>query len=432
MVMENENKPVRVLYSFPHKLGAERVCYTGWQQVRGLSEAGAEVLVFPGVLSKPLPSNVRVRQTLAIGKARISYNLVGHLRAAILHDYIVSKRIRALAKDIDIIHVWPTAALKTLRTAQELGIPTVLERPNAHTRVAYELVQAECDRLGVRLPSTQEHAFNKEILQREEEEYQLAYRLLCPSDFVAGTFLSQGFTSSKLLRHMYGFDEKVYFPSDRGPEEINGLTVLFAGVCAVRKGLHFALQAWLRSSAHKNGTFLIAGNFVSDYREKLSGLLSHPSIRVLGLRNDIPELMRRCNCLVLPSIEEGSPLVVAEAIGSGCVPLVSDVCTGMCRHMKNGLVHSVGDVERLADHFTMLDNNHEILAELRSGCLRTAPDFTWTAAGRRLLEVYREAIAAFAHNRQTQASTPLLKNATDSQPAPECTSALLPTCTTDT
>jgi len=24
---------IRVLYSFPHKLGAERICYTAWQQV---------------------------------------------------------------------------------------------------------------------------------------------------------------------------------------------------------------------------------------------------------------------------------------------------------------------------------------------------------------------------------------------------------------
>ncbi len=26
--MNSRNKPIRVLYSFPHKLGAERTCYT--------------------------------------------------------------------------------------------------------------------------------------------------------------------------------------------------------------------------------------------------------------------------------------------------------------------------------------------------------------------------------------------------------------------
>ena len=38
---------VRVLYSFPQKIGAGRVCYTAWEQVRGLHAAGATVTAFP-------------------------------------------------------------------------------------------------------------------------------------------------------------------------------------------------------------------------------------------------------------------------------------------------------------------------------------------------------------------------------------------------
>src|SRR5262249_26481666 len=45
---------VRVLYSFPHKLGAGRICYTAWQQVNGLAAVGADVTVFPGVLHRPV------------------------------------------------------------------------------------------------------------------------------------------------------------------------------------------------------------------------------------------------------------------------------------------------------------------------------------------------------------------------------------------
>ena len=75
-------------------------------------------------------------------------------------------------------------ARETLQTARRLGIPTVLERPNAHTRFAYEAVRDECERLGVALPADHEHAYNADILRLEEEEYALADRLLCPSDFV--------------------------------------------------------------------------------------------------------------------------------------------------------------------------------------------------------------------------------------------------------
>ena len=48
--MTPDPKPIRVLYSFPHKLGADRICYTAWQQVNGLAAAGADVLVFPSIL----------------------------------------------------------------------------------------------------------------------------------------------------------------------------------------------------------------------------------------------------------------------------------------------------------------------------------------------------------------------------------------------
>src|SRR5271166_2577653 len=136
--MSAADKPVRVLYSFPHKLGADRICYTAWQQVNGLAAAGADVLVFPGVLHKPLPANVKVRPTLSRGKLRISYKLVGSIRACALHDRIVAHRIEKLAGQIDIIHTWPLGALQTLKTAARLGIPTVLERPNANTRFAME------------------------------------------------------------------------------------------------------------------------------------------------------------------------------------------------------------------------------------------------------------------------------------------------------
>jgi glycosyltransferase involved in cell wall biosynthesis len=394
--------PIRVLYSFPHKLGAERICYTAWQQVKGLAAAGADVLACPGVLHRPVHESVRVWPTLAKGRLRISYKLVGTMRALALHDYIVSRRLEKLAGKIDIVHTWPDGALRTLKVAARLGIPTVLERPNAHTRYAYEAVNAEFKRLGVAVPPDNEYAFKTDVLQREEEEYRLADFLLCPSDFVVRTFMDQGFARGKLLRHQYGFDEKSCYPEANHEQASHPFTMLFVGDAAVRKGVHFALEAWLRSPAHNTGKFLIAGPFLPAYRARLEPMLSHPSVEVLGYRRDVPDLMRRSDIFVFPSIEEGFPLVCAEAIGSGCVPVVSEVGAGVCRHMENALVHRIGDVDALAEHITLLYENHEILNKLREGCRASAPSLTWTAAGERLLEAYREAIRAKAAAHEVQ------------------------------
>jgi len=390
----NPNKPIRVLYSFPHKLGAQRICHTAWQQVTGLAAAGAELQVFPGVLYRPIPSTAHVHPTLARGKLRIPYKLLGRMGACALHDFIVAHRIEKLAGEIDIIHTWPLGALRTLQTAAKLGICTVLERPNTHTRFGYRVVNEECDRIGVPLPSGDEHAYNSAILTKEEEEYRLADNILCPSDFVMKTFLDQGVPREKLVRHSYGFDNQIFYADQMPSDPRHPRTVLFVGACTVVKGLHFALEAWCRSSAIQTGEFLIAGKFLPAYEIKLRPFLSHPSVKLLGQRNDIPDLMRKSDVLVLPSLTEGFPLVMAEAIGSGCVPLVSDACPDICKHMENCLMHRVGDVETLTRHLSMICENHELRAKLREGCLRTAPGITWTAAGEKLLQVYRDILSS--------------------------------------
>lgn len=392
--MDKQDKTIRVLYSFPHKLGADRICYTAWEQVNGLAAAGADVLACPGVLHKPVHPNVHVRPTLAWGPLRLPYKAFGTVRTCALHDHLVARRVEKLSNAIDIIHTWPLGALETLKVAQRLGIPTVLERPNAHTRFAYEVVQRECERLEVVLPQDHEHAYKPDVLLKEEEEYRRAFRLLCPSEFTVKTFVDEGVPRERLARHTYGFDEKRYFPTTR--DRSRKFTMLFVGVCAVRKGVHFALEAWLRSPAHRTGTFLIAGEFLPQYAQKLAGMLSHPSVRVLGHRNDVPELMRNSDVLILPSIEEGFGLVCTEAMGSGCVPVVSDACTDVCRHMENALVHRVGDVDTLAEQISMLYQKPALLEKLREACLTTAPEVTWTAAGEKLLKVYRDIVSARA------------------------------------
>jgi glycosyltransferase involved in cell wall biosynthesis len=385
------NGRVRVLYSFPHKIGAARICNTAWQQVNGLVVAGAIVLACPGAVARALPEDVEIRPTLARGKVRIPYRVLGHRRALAVHDRIVAQRLPKLAERIDIVHTWPSGALNTLRAAKALGIPTVLERPNAHTRFAYDIVRQEEERLGVSLPKRNEHSYEQAALEYEEQEYQLADRLLCPSDFVVQTFREEGFSAEKLVRHAYGFDERVFHPGNRlrdGPP----YTVLFVGDNGLRKGLHYALEAWRGSPLSREGRFLVAGELPLDYVRRIEPLLDHPRVELLGHRNDVPELCRSSDIFILPTVEEGSPLACLEALGSGCVPLVSEVCAGVCIHMTNSLVHPVGDVDALTGHLTMLHEDDRLLERLRAGALQSSREYTWSAAGERLLDVYRGVI----------------------------------------
>ncbi len=387
-----KDRPVRVLYSFPQKIGASGVCHAAWQHVKGLRDAGAEVTVFPGVVHKPLPDGVGARPTLSRGKLRLPYTVFGNTGSYKLHDWIVARRLRRMAGRFDIIHGFALGSLRTLRMARELGIPSVLERSNAHTRFAYEVVEKECEKLGIAMPDHHPHAFNAEVLRREELEYDAADYLFCPSGFVARTFEERGFDPERLAGFQYGFDEKTCYPAADFDVESPGLTVLFAAGCAPRKGLHYALDAWLKSSACHAGRFLVVGDFIPGYAEKLSSQLAHPSVRLLGYRTDLADIMRESHVMVLPSIEEGSALVTYDARGSGCVLLVSDSTGAVCEHGKNALVHQAGDVDTLANHFTRVHENRALLARLRAASLETADELTWRAAGCNMLDAYRAII----------------------------------------
>ena len=166
--------------------------------------------------------------------------------------------------------------------------------------------------------------------------------------------------------------------------------MIYAGVVEPRKGLHHALKAWLASGAQEKGTFMVCGEFIPGYAELLQPMLSHPSVKVMGHRTDLPDLMRQSDLFVLSSVEEGSALVTYEARGSGCVLLVSDASGAVCEHMRNGLIHESRDVDSLTEHIRLLDADRQLLGKLRAASLGDLDKLTWDEAGRKLAEVYRE------------------------------------------
>ena len=383
------SNPVRVLYSFPHKLGAGRICSTAWHQVQGASQAGVELTVFTGSQARPLRSGIKVKTTLALGKLRVPYRLIGRDLACSWHDLATSRWLDAHHREVDVVHGWPLGSLRTIRIARKHGIPVVLERPNAHTAFAYEEVAKENREVGIELPGDHDHQFDSKRLELEEAEYAEADYLLCPSAFVARTFSDRGFPVSKLVRHQYGFDLSRFVNSAAEPAEHDGLVMIYAGVVEPRKGLHHALKAWFASGAQEKGTFMVCGEFVPGYRDRLEPMISHPSVKVMGHRTDLPDLMRQSDLFVLSSVEEGSALVTYEARGSGCVLLVSDASGAVCEHMKNGLIHPSRDVEALTAHIRQMNQDRSLLARLRTASGADLDKLTWDEAGRRLAEVYR-------------------------------------------
>jgi len=382
---------IRVLYSFPHKIGATGICYAAWEHVEAIRAAGADVTVFTGVLHKQFSKGIHVHTTLSRGKIRVPYRIFGRLGSCRIHDWVTSRWLHKNPNRYDIVHGFALGSLETIRAAVKLGIPTVLERCNAHTRYAYEVVQAECTRLEIKIPHGSSHEFNAAQLTREELEYDAADYLFCPSEFVAQTFVNYGINPSKIERFQYGFKSSRSTSSEECKES-GGLTALFAAACTPRKGLHYALDAWLSSSACEWGRLLIAGEFIPGYAERLSDKLSHPSITLIGYRSDLSEVMRNCDVLILPSIEEGSALVTYDARAAGCLLLVSDASGAVCEHEENALVHPAGDAAVLAEHISRVDGDRTLLNRLTSRSIQSIDEISWEVAGISMVKAYERMV----------------------------------------
>ena len=386
---------INLLYSVPFRIGdcGSSNPMTAWHQVRGVVNEGVQVTLYAGGCKQEIQGLKCLKETFGVGGIKVPIRFLGPDRAAGLHDRIVAVALDKLKGSINIIHCWPSGSLETLKTAKKLGIKTFLERPNAHTRFVYDATARECDKLGIKLPRSHFTAFNERRLAREEAEFALVDRLLCPSEWVVKTFLGQGTSMKRIARHQYGFDrDKFSLPliDNRHNDEI--FRMIFIGSGEPRKGLHYALDAWLASEASKEGIFYICGDWIPAYRKVLASKLNHPSIRELGFQNDVNGLLQKCHALILPSISEGCGLVTYEARACGCALLVSEGACSGCEHMKNGLIHKPGDVDTLRNHIDLLASDRKMLSRLRDNSFTGISDLTWEKASKSLIAAYQEFI----------------------------------------
>jgi glycosyltransferase involved in cell wall biosynthesis len=381
---------LHVLYSFPDGIGKPGIGTTALNQVREVAAHVERVTLYCTSLHGELPANVRVVQTLSVFGRRVPHRALGVGRSYRYHDARVASALRRLA-DVDVVHCWPRATLRTCAAARRRRIPCLREVPNTHTAHAYAVVARERASLGLAPIADHSHTFDAAALRREEREYAAADALLVPSEYALRTFVERGVPRPKLVLHRYGYDERRFSVNGERATSPRPFTAIFVGRCEPRKGLHHALRAWQSSGASEGGRFIVCGAMEPDYGRVLAPLLAHPSIELHGFVADPAALMRESDVLVFPSLEEGSALVTYEAQACGCVLLVSEATGARCRDAVDGLVHRPGDVDALTEHLRVLSRDPATLRRLRDESIRASRGLSWRDAGRELAEIYARA-----------------------------------------
>ncbi len=134
----------------------------------------------------------------------------------------------------------------------------------------------------------------------------------------------------------------------------DGPVLLMAGRFAAQKDHALMLAAMPAIlAAQPRATLLVAGTgpLLWDIAGRVarSGLAG--SVRLMGQRSDLPDLMAAADLLVLPSRFEGLPLVALEAMAAGLPIVASDAPgnAGMVEHGVSGWLAPAGDAAALAE-----------------------------------------------------------------------------------
>jgi glycosyltransferase involved in cell wall biosynthesis len=124
-------------------------------------------------------------------------------------------------------------------------------------------------------------------------------------------------------------------------------------------------------------------------------------IRWLGwqAKDALPNLYREADALVNPSLYEGMPNVVLEAMASGLPVIASDVPgnRAVVFPEETGLLFPLDDETALGASVTRLIGDPSLAGTLgQGGRSRAERDFSWLAAARSYLELLPSAPAKFS------------------------------------
>ena len=241
------------------------------------------------------------------------------------------------------------SGLHTARRAKERGAKYVCDRGSSHIRFAERILHEEFSRWGQVFPG-----IDPRSTQKEESEYELADAITIPSEFCRRSFLAEGVDQARLRVVPYGVDLARFAPD--GEPASDRFEVLFVGQAGFRKGLPYLLQAF-EQVRHPHKRLTVVGSVQPEMRAYLQQR-DWPCVQFVGTQtlHEVRRWMSRSHVFVLPSIEDGFGMVLAEALACGC-PVIGTENTGapdLIRDGQEGFIIPVRDPATLRERLELI------------------------------------------------------------------------------
>ena len=225
--------------------------------------------------------------------------------------------------------------------------------------------------------------------QRLDDEIAMADAILVGSTYAADSFVAAGVARSKMRVVPYGVDLATFCP---GPASAatSGFEVIYAGQLTQRKGLSYLLRGYQRFA--RPGTRLtLVGSSVGDPAAvaPYAHLFEHVPHQT---RPALAERYRAADVFVFPTLIEGMPLVVLEAMACGLPVIVTANGPGdIVRDGVEGFVIPERDDEAVADRLERLHRDPALRRAMGQAAAQRAHEFSWRAYATKAMSVLANA-----------------------------------------
>lgn len=307
-----------------------------------------------------------------------------------LYSELTDRVTRARVPDCDIFHFVSTLGLETARKLKRNGVLLVCDVREAFPDTRRQAERRACAHLGLDFRPA-----NGAYEQRRKAEFSLADYLIVPSKYVAQSFAAHGYEESKILVVPYGVDLASFapmrddLPGTDADEQV--FRVLFVGRVAPGKGIHYLIEAFDKLNL-PDSQLIIVGGLSKRMRPYLhSALRRNPRI---WWANHVPHIdlarhYQAASVFVLPTVSEGSALVIYEAMAAELPVITTPNAGSIIRDGLDGALVPPHDVDALGDQLYELYRDPDRGRAMGQEAARRVGDFSWERYGDRLLAAYK-------------------------------------------
>jgi glycosyltransferase involved in cell wall biosynthesis len=210
-----------------------------------------------------------------------------------------------------------------------------------------------------------------------------------------------------------GVERRFFTPREYRRDK--SLRLLYPGTWLDQRGIFYLRDAFRKLAPQLPGmTLTIAGpgipgeEIVRFFGEELGPRII---VRSAAPAEDMPKLYREHDVLVFPSLMEGLPNVLLEAMASG-MPVVTTETCGMPDAVEdefNGLLIQPGDAAALERAILRLADSDELRRRLGEAARESMRRQTWERAGQRLEALFLRVVAKEAQRRTGRVTPPEIR-----------------------